>query len=279
VEFLREQPQSLPAIMKHLGVLHVSQIGARELLRQEIIGKAGLTPTDLMHIEGSYALWDTEASSLALEVFSHYQLREPDEIRQQVWRQATEMIVHAIITFLSRKRLPSPEELARVGDDDIGRWFFYNSLYDTHPQLETSFRLRPPIIGIGAPAGLFLQDVADALHTDLILPEHHQVANALGAIAGTVMVIEEVLVYPKLSSSGLEVLGYYVQTSEERRDFDEEDLSAALAYARSLSEERALGAALRSGADNPKVTLQQVTDGLDTYRIRAKAMGNPRLTK
>jgi N-methylhydantoinase A/oxoprolinase/acetone carboxylase beta subunit len=257
----------------------VAQIGARELLRQEIIGKAGLTPTDLMHIEGSYALWDTEASSLALEVFSHYQFREPDEIRQQVWRQATEMIVHAIITFLSGKRLPSPEELARVGDDDIGRWFFYNSLYDTHPQLETSFRLRPPIIGIGAPAGLFLKDVADALHTDLILPEHHQVANALGAIAGTVMVLEEVLVYPKLSSSGLEVLGYYVQTSEARRDFEEEDLGAALAYARSLSEERALGAALRSGADNPQVTLQQVTDGLDTYRIRAKAMGNPRLTK
>ncbi|NIV28103.1 MAG: hypothetical protein GWN58_00945, partial [Anaerolineae bacterium] len=181
--------------------------------------------------------------------------------------------------FLSRKRLPSPRELARAGDDDIGRWFFYNSLYDTHPQLETSFRLRPPIIGIGAPAGLFLQDVADALHTDLILPEHHQVANALGAIAGTVMVVEEVLVYPKLSSSGLEVLGYYVQTSEARRDFEEEDLDAALAYARSLGQERALGAALRSGADNPKVTLQQVTDGLDTYRIRAKAMGNPRLTK
>ncbi len=121
--------------------------------------------------------------------------------------------------------------------------------------------------------------MADALHTDLILPEHHQVANALGAIAGTVMVVEEVLVYPKLSSSGLEVLGYYVQTSEARRDFEEEDLDAALAYARSLGQERALGAALRSGADNPKVTLQQVTDGLDTYRIRAKAMGNPRLTK
>jgi N-methylhydantoinase A/oxoprolinase/acetone carboxylase beta subunit len=279
VKFLREHPHPLPEIIKHLGVLHVAQIGARELLRQEIIGKAGLTPTDLMHIEGSYALWDTEASSLALDVFSHYQFREPDEIRQQVWRQATAMIVHAIITFLSGKMLPPPEELARVGDDDIGRWFFYNSLYDTHPQLETSFRLRPPIIGIGAPAGLFLKDVADALHTDLILPEHHQVANALGAIAGTVMVVEEVLVYPKLSGSGLEVLGYYVQTSEARRDFEQEDLDVALAYARSLSEERALGAALRSGADNPRVTVQQATDGLDTYRIRAKAMGNPRLTR
>ncbi len=72
------------------------------------------------------------------------------------------------------------------------------------------------------------------------------------------------------------MLGYYVQTSEERQEFEE--LDDALAQARSLSEERALGAALRSGADNPQVIIEQLTDGLDTYRVRAKAMGNPRLT-
>jgi N-methylhydantoinase A/oxoprolinase/acetone carboxylase beta subunit len=141
--------------------------------------------------------------------------------------------------------------------------------------------LRQPIIGIGAPAGLFLKDVADALHTDLVLPEHHQVANALGAIAGTVMVVEEILVYPRLSNSGLEVLGYYVQTSDRsgqgggREEFEEAD--DALAYARALSQERAVGAALRSGADNPQVVVEELADGLDTFRIRAKAMGNPRL--
>jgi N-methylhydantoinase A/oxoprolinase/acetone carboxylase beta subunit len=281
VDFLRDGPRPLPEIIEHLGVLHAAQIGAGELLRQEIVGKAGLTPTDLMHIEGSYALWDTEASSLALKVFAQHQFREPDEIRWQVWRQATEMIVRTIVAFLSGKRPPLPKGHAQAKDDDIGRWFFYNSLYDTHPQLETRLRLRQPIIGIGAPAGLFLKDVAAALHTDLILPEHHQVANALGAIAGTVMVVEEILVYPRLSSSGLEVLGYYVQTSDRsgqgggREEFEE--AGDALAHARALSRERALGAALRSGADNPQVVVEEQSDGLDTFRIRAKAMGNPRL--
>ena len=281
VDFLRDGPRPLPEIIEHLGVLHVAQIGAGELLRQEIVGKAGLTPTDLMHVEGSYDPWDTEASSLALKVFAQHQFREPDEIRRQVWRQATEMIVRTIIAFLSGKRLPSLQGHAQAKDDDIGRWFFYNSLYDTHPQLETRLRLRQPIIGIGAPAGLFLKDVAAALHTDLILPEHHQVANALGAIAGMVMVVEEILVYPRLSSSGLEVLGYYVQTSDRsgqdggREEFEE--VGDALAHARALSRERALGAALRSGADNPQVVVEELSDGLDTFRIRAKAMGNPRL--
>jgi len=281
VEFLRDGPRPLPEIIEHLDVLHAAQIGADELLRQEILGKAGLTPTDLMHIEGSYDLWDTDASSLALKVFAQHQFKEADEIRQQIWRQANEMIVRTIVTFLSGKRLSLPEGHAQVKDDDIGHWFFYNSLYDTHPHLETQIRLRQPIVGIGAPASLFLKDVADALHTDLILPEHHQVANALGAIAGTVMVTEEILIYPRLSSSGLEVLGYYVQTSDRsgqdggREEF--EKMNDALTRARALSQERALGAALRSGADNPQVVMEELSDGLDTFRIRAKAMGNPRL--
>jgi N-methylhydantoinase A/oxoprolinase/acetone carboxylase beta subunit len=289
VEFLRDGPKPVPEIIKHLDVLHVAQISVQELFRQEVIVKAGLTPTDLMHIEGKYAPWDTDAASLALQVFAHYQFRDPDELGQEVWHRVTEMIVHAIITYLSGKTLPLPDEQAPENDEDIGCWFFHNALYDTHPQLETRFRLRQPIIGIGAPASFFMHDVADALHTDLILPEHHQVANALGAIAGSIMVAEEILVYPMLSSSGLEVLGYYVQTSDHgdwrtsrgdrqtgRLEFEE--LEDALACARALSEERALGAALRSGADNPQVVVEQLTDGLDTYRIRAKAMGNPRLT-
>jgi N-methylhydantoinase A/oxoprolinase/acetone carboxylase beta subunit len=187
------------------------------------------------------------------------------------------MIVHAVISFLSKQTLTPPNAIRSEGEDDIGRWFFLNSIYDIHPHLKTHFRLREPVVGIGAPAGFFLKRVAEALNAKLILPEHHEVANALGAIAGSVMVVEEALVYPRLDGSGLEVLGYYVQTSDERRDFDEEELSNCLAYARDLARERALGAAVRSGADNPEVVVRMESEGLDTYRIRAKAMGNPRL--
>jgi N-methylhydantoinase A/oxoprolinase/acetone carboxylase beta subunit len=278
VKFLESGPKPVPEIIDHLDVLHVAQIGVDELWRQEIIGKAGLTPTDLLHVEGRYTPWDVEASKLALQVFSQYQFKETDEVRETAWRQAVEMVLHAAVTFLSKQTLAPPTE-DRQEQNNIGRWFFFNSIYSTHPHLETLFRLREPIVGIGAPAGFFLEEVAEALHTKLILPEHHEVANALGAIAGSVMVVEEVLVYPRLDSSGLEVLGYYVQTSEDRKDFDEEELGASLAYAKDLARERALGAAVRSGADNPEVVVEMQTEGLDTYRIRAKAMGNPRLAR
>jgi N-methylhydantoinase A/oxoprolinase/acetone carboxylase beta subunit len=193
-----------------------------------------------------------------------------------------------VLSFLSEKDLdlpavrPRPAGEARdlaVGprDRDMARWFFLNSLYRTHPQLETQFRLKVPIVGIGAPAGIMLTRAAADLSTDLVLPEFHQVANAVGAVAGSVMVTEELLIYPHLDSAGLEVMAYFVQASDQRQEFDA--LGDAMAYARTLSEERALGAAVRSGADNPQVTITVTSDGLDTYRVRAKAMGNPRLAR
>ena len=281
VALLRDGAQPVPEILKHLNVLHVGLVHVAELMRQEIIGKAGLTPTDLMHVEGSYALWDTEAAELALQVFSHHvhaahpAQREPAEVRRRIWERVTEMAVYAIVTFLTNKQLPPPGAIDPEREESIGPWFLHNSLYHQHPHLATEFRLNVPIIGIGAPAGLFLRPVAEALHTELVLPKHYEVANAVGAIAGSVMVTEEVLVYPRLDAVGLEVLGYYVQTGDQRTEID--DVTEALAQAHALAHERALGGALRSGADNPQVVVEELTDGLDTYRIRAKAMGNPRL--
>jgi len=279
VDLLRTGPQPVPAILKHLKVLHPAQAGAHELMRQEVVGKAGLTATDLMHIEGRYTIWNAEASAMAWQAFCQFNFMDPVELRQRVWTQMSEMIVHAIVTFLSGRPLPLPDRQRGLdgADRDMGRWFFYNSLYRAHPHLETSIRLRRPIIGIGAPAGIFLPEVARILNTELILPEHYEVANAVGAIAGSVMVEEELLVYPRLSRDGLEVLGYYVQASDERREFEE--LDDALANARTLSRERAEGAAIRSGASSPQVTVAELADGLDTYRIRAKAVGNPRLAR
>jgi N-methylhydantoinase A/oxoprolinase/acetone carboxylase beta subunit len=283
VEFLRQAgPQPVPRILKQLDLFHVLQIGVEALVRREIIGKAGLTPTDLLHVEGRYTPWDVEAASMALAGFSRLwfqnrqvgQISPQEELRRQVWTRMTEAIVRAIVTFLSGKSLQPP---SLPGSGDMGWWFFNNSLYETHPLLATQIRLRLPIIGIGAPAGILLKDVAEALHTELVLPEHYHVANAVGAVAGSVVAQEEILVYPRLSSEGLEVIGYYVQNSDGRQEFQK--AAEALAHARAVSRDGALKAALRSGADDPEVIIEERSDGMDTYRILAKAVGSPRLAR
>ena len=274
VDSLTEGPRPLPEILTRLNLYSKVQISADNLLRREIIGRAALTPTDLLHVEGRHSAWDAQTAILAMDIFCRCLRYDSDDFREHIWLKMTETIIHAIVTFLSGKRLPLS---FNSEDTDFGQWFFQNSLYNNHPQLETRFRLRQPIIGIGAPAAIFLESVAEKLNCQLILPTHHAVANAVGAVAGSVMITEEVLVYPQVTGDGLEVLGYHVQTGDNREVFDE--AADALAHARSLSRERALGAALRSGADNPEVVVEEHTDGLDTYRIRAKAVGKPRLMR
>ena len=273
LKLLRNGPLPLPLILQRLNLLHSGQIDAGHLWRQDLLGKAGLTPTDLMHVEGLYTPWNVGVAALAVEAFYHLLFDSKEELHRQVWRTMTETIVREIITFLSGKSIPVSER--SLVDDEIGRWFFANSLYDMHPYLETRFRLRLPMIGIGAPARIVLKDVADLLQTELVLPEHHAVANAIGTVAGSVMVKEEALVYPQLSAEGVEILGYYVQVGNGRARYEE--LDEALDYARSASRENVLQAAQDAGADSPQVVVSVDPDGLDSYRIHARAVGKPRL--
>ncbi len=273
LDLLRSGPLPVPEILKTMGLLHRNQLGAETLFSQEILSKGGLTPTDLLHYEGRYVQWDREASSWAIQVFSRSQSMAPEELADVVWRRMTATIVGAIVSFLSGLPLSSFNQ-ADQGPDS---WFFKNSLVEGHPHLSTEFRLRHPIIGIGAPAGILLPPVASALHTELLLPNRFEVANAVGAVGGSVMVEEEVLIYPRLSSGGLDVVGYYVQDGESRRMF--ETLEDALTDGRVRGRDRMLGAAARAGAENPQVDIVEIENGLDSYRLRIKALGNPRLSR
>jgi N-methylhydantoinase A/oxoprolinase/acetone carboxylase beta subunit len=273
VKILKDGPRTIPELIEKMGLFHLNQLGAEELLRREIIGKAGLTPTDLLHVDGRFNIWNSEASKYGLAILGNYLNWEIPEMTEFIWSQTIEMIVKAIVEFLSEKKIPN----VRGNLQEFGSWVFQNSLYPEHPQLETQIHLRVPMIGIGAPAEIMLPEVAKRLQCALILPDHYFVANAVGAISGSVMVSEEILVFPHLSPSGLDIISYYVQAREKREEFAE--LVDALAEARRLSTERAMNEALRSGADNPRVIVEELSEGLDTYRIRAQALGNPRLAK
>jgi N-methylhydantoinase A/oxoprolinase/acetone carboxylase beta subunit len=271
IRILDQGPYSVPELIKEMELLHLNQLGADELLRQEIIGRAGFTPTDLLHIDGRYSPWSVTAAQSALILLSHYLNLAPDELKSQIWARINEMILQAIVEFLSEKKIKS--ESQQKGD--FGNWIFRNSLYSNHPHLNTQIKLRYPVIGIGAPAEIMLPNVAEILHTRLVLPDYYFVANAAGAVAGSVMVSENILVYPKLTESGSDIMGYIVQARENRDEFEE--LADALSHAKKLGKKKAISGALLSGAENPQVLIEETSDGLDTYRLCVKAFGNPRL--
>lgn len=271
VEILRSGPKPATEVLKKLGLLDQSQLNIQGLWREEVVGKSGFTPTDLLHTDGRHTPWDSKASQAALTVFSNYLNWGEESFARFLWERMTEMIVHSVVSFLTEKEIPD----LQGPQHDLVRWFLQESIHPDHQHLETRVHLKHPLIGIGAPAEVMLKETAAVLGTDLILPEHYQVANAAGAVAGSVMVTEETLIYPHLTSGNVDVVGYYVQSREDREEYEE--LEDALTRARELVGEGARSAALRSGADNPQVVIDVVQDGMDSYRVKARAVGKPRL--
>ena len=271
IQILETGPKPATQVVKKLGLLDPNQMDISNLWREEVIGKSGFTPTDLLHIDGRHTPWDREASRAAMDVFSHFLNWEEAEFAEFLWARMTEMIVKAVIHFLTEKEIPAVHD----NQAELAHWFLGNSLQPSHPHLATQIKLKHPVIGIGAPAEVMLKRAAEVLNTELILPEHFQVANATGAVAGSVMVAEEILIYPHLDAGNVDVIGYYVQAREDREEYEE--LEDALEHARERAGERAKSAALRSGADNPQVIIDVIQDGMDSYRVKAKAVGKPRL--
>lgn len=271
IEMLRQRPMALPEILDRLGIFHPLQFGGQTLIKEEIIGRAALTPTDLLHANGEYTPWDQEAAKSAAKYIASLKGYSVAELIEQVMTTIAERITAEVIAFVSK------QSLRRVPDylhpDDLGLWLFEENLYKSHPYLGSEISLKIPIIGIGAPAAIFLPRVAEHLHTRLIIPPHFQVANAVGAISGSVMIHHEAWVYPQ--SRGMHVVGYFVQSSQKRQRFSR--LSEALDYARQIIGERAKDEALAAGAVDPHIEFEQLPDGAESYRLRARAIGNPQL--
>jgi N-methylhydantoinase A/oxoprolinase/acetone carboxylase beta subunit len=270
-DLLREGPRPLPALLKALKLQHPMQFSGYHLIERELIGRAALTPTDLLHARGIYAPWDSEAACAAVEIAARLRRMSVEEFSEQVFGAMTDSMLAEVVQFLSERELAARDLFAHRRD--LGLWFFENSIHPRDRYLKTTIKLAMPIIGIGAPAGIFLPHVAEVLQTELVLPPHYAVANAVGAVAGSVVATCEAIIYARLRD--LNPVGYIAQVGETHTAFPR--LEPALEFARAEAKRQAEAEALRAGAVAPHTHVQDVPNGVDSYRIRARAVGNPRL--
>lgn len=268
---LREGPRPLPTLLRALKLQHPLQFSGYHLIEREIIGRAALTPTDLLHARGLYTPWDAEAASAAVEIVARMRRLTVEEFSEQVFGAMTDMILAEVVQFLSGRELAARDLFAQRSD--LGLWFFGNSIHPHDRYLQTIIKLPMPVIGIGAPAGIFLPRVAEVLRTELVLPPHYAVANAVGAVAGSVVATCEAIIYARLRD--LNPVGYIAQVGETHTAFPR--LEPAMEFARAEAKRQAEAEAVRSGAVLPHTRVEDVPNGVDSFRVRARAVGNPRL--
>ncbi len=266
-KFLADRPQSLTAVLQTTGVHHEVQLNAEILIRNEYIGVATLTPTDLLHAAGDMDQWCGETAHRALCGFCALQQTTPEKFIETTLQRMVSTITEEALVFLARE---TQESLPEHIDSAWGRWFFDKALSGEKDHgLSVSIASRFPLIGIGAPAGYFVERVARALNARFILPEYARVANAAGAVVGLIMTEAEAVVY--VQEAG-EVRKYIVQADGNQRVFTVE--AEARAYARLTVRDLAEGKCLGAGAVEPQLEVSETREG-PLHRIVARAVGTP----
>lgn len=171
--------------------LDVYDLESQRLENEGIIMRCGLTPTDVMHIRGDYAAFDPEASRLGAEYFLRVLSGSEitmDMLCDQVYDLVKARLFENIVRVFLENAYPA---IYKDGLDEktkalIAQMWEQRHVRDTQQFFSVLLDVRASLVGIGAPIRLFLPDVAKALHTDCVLPEHGEVANAIGAVVADV---------------------------------------------------------------------------------------------
>ncbi|MBQ1332158.1 MAG: hydantoinase/oxoprolinase family protein [Lachnospiraceae bacterium] len=253
---LKTGPLILEDLEERAG-LDIYHFSTERLESEEIIMRCGLTPTDFMHIKGDYTAYDREASVLgarfllaSLDRFDNENelLALCREVYEAVEERMYVNLVHILLRHLYPERFGSEIDpqldflIRRAWEDRCGA---------RNPILHQFFGSQMALVGIGAPIHVFLPAVAEALGAECILPEHHDVANAIGALQAEIHSVVRLEVTQLHAEDGLVYVAHLPGGSRRCESMDEAiRLLEKAAAEEAVKEARARGA---EGSLTPEV--------------------------
>lgn len=191
VETVQERPISRWHLSKKTGAPDPSLLPVESLENSGIIERSGLTPTDVLLSTGQLNSLDSKASLLAIKIYEKMLHKTSREITEEILTTIHDKLSYYAFTKALKRDIA--EEFST--DLEQGRLFHTLFIRKTNKNYYSiNFGLGYPLIGIGAPAKAYLPEVSKTLRTNLIVPEHFEVANAIGAIVGKIMTDIEVLI-------------------------------------------------------------------------------------
>ena len=254
---LKEGPLPIAEAAARAG-REIYTLDVKRLVRDGVVQLCGLTPTDAMHLTGDFTRYDREASRLGAE-FAAFNLGiSVSELCGRVYDEVKRKLYRSIVTALLENKYPFYRKNG-IHQDILQ---FIEASYQAaksgaaDPLLSAAFHTEYTLVGAGAPIHIFLEDVARMLGTQAVIPAHHQVANALGAIVGNISASASMEVMPDPAQEN--GLGFVSFGIGETRHF--EKLEDGVAFARSQAETYALEEAKRRGARGRISVTSEVSD-------------------
>ncbi|MGZ2259684.1 hydantoinase/oxoprolinase N-terminal domain-containing protein [Roseobacter sp. A03A-229] len=168
----------------------IDQGALARLVGRGLVQMAGVTPSDASHVLGRVAAWDGAAAELALRLMARKRVGSgavlapnAQTLAQMIVDQLTEQTSVALLEAAFAEEAQdfgeTPQALARHGLLRAG-------LAEHRGLVRLSAGLNLPVVGLGASAASYYPAVGAVVGTEMILPKHGGVANAIGAVVGRV---------------------------------------------------------------------------------------------
>jgi N-methylhydantoinase A/oxoprolinase/acetone carboxylase beta subunit len=182
-----EGPISEDELVERLPDVYLARDYVKRLIERTHLLGTGMTPTDALHVTGSYLHGDREGSQFGAEMLGSMIGMTAEELARAVIESTSRRVAEEV----AKKAIldASGEVPAGVlGEYVLGQV----TGAERGGEMVLRSTLDRPIIGIGAPAEAFLPETARMLGARIVVPPHHDVGNAVGAVCS--VVADEVVV-------------------------------------------------------------------------------------
>jgi N-methylhydantoinase A/oxoprolinase/acetone carboxylase beta subunit len=242
---LEAGPQSLASLTRETRYGWLVRRRIEELETRRVVQRAGFTPTDALHVLGRFQRWNVKASQLGAELLAAQVGLPVEKLCEQVVQGVSDRVATKLVSKVLEDEGGAPDwerepTAAKLLEQAL------NDLQDG--DLGCELTLRRPLVAIGAPVGAYMPRVAEQLHTELIIPPHAEVANAVGAVAGGVIQRLRVLISPLDGGER-----FRLHLPDGVHDFV--DLEQAVSHAQQVMSARAEALAQQAGAAQVEVQM------------------------
>lgn len=228
-------------------ILFSSESYLQKLINLGLIARVTLTPTDILHVRGTYTAWNDQVAKLGCELLA----QKMGKSLEDFLNAASERIIDNLcFTIIQSFQMYEGNSSNPLSNEQV--MYYLNKAL--HPQenglLHCRLNAGMPIIGIGAPAHAWLPQVAKLLNTPLLVPEHAEVANAVGAAVGKIVVNVETMIRPDSNFGGFVV--YSLKGHKHLDEFEE-----AVDYAENEARKHASREAEKTGAQHYELIVKR----------------------
>ena len=179
---LQDGPHSIVYLADRLNT-DIDSIDVKKMLDSGAADLISFTPTDILHASGEYRQWDYNAATAAADVFAARMGMSTDRFIE--FSEAC--FVSRLCLCIMDSAIETDGGLSHMDAESTAEYIFRSNFgkeKDRHYQL--NFKLNRQLIGIGAPAPVWIRKAAEFLGAEFTIPPHSDVANAIGAAAGDV---------------------------------------------------------------------------------------------